>query len=172
MVEEHLLVGLVVDCIAPSSPWASHAWLPAQVLPAPPETPAWTLLARTPEKRRYYAGSFPVSLYSTETANYQTNLLAGPRLWVVLRPQGDEPPCEVVAVTADPAEGEAFTEPGTDVVETVAMPPEIAAAIIDFVQQHHVERPFFKRRRDSKEMDEFGPSTAAGATPPGRPAKE
>ena len=36
------------------------------------------------------------------------------------------------------------------------MPPEISAALSAFVESHHVERPFFKRRRDSREMDVIG----------------
>lgn len=167
MVEVELIVGLVVERVAPSSVWAEPAWRPAFVFAVPPDAAPWTLLSSSAEKQQYYAGSFVVALYSTETANYQSNLAAGPRLWVVLRPQGSEPPVEVVAVTADPAEGEAFTEPGTDVVETVPMPPEMAVAIVDFVEKHHVERPFFKRRRDSREMDVIG-----GPSPPSRPIEE
>ena len=49
-------------------------------------------------------------------------------LWVVLRPTGVEPPYELLAVTADPAEGEAFTEAGNDLVEMVAMPEPIREA--------------------------------------------
>ena len=71
-----------------------------------------------------------------------------PALWVVLRPTGAQPPYEVLAVTADPAEGEAFTEAGNDLVETVPMPGGHRQAIEAFVAEHHVERPFFKRQRD------------------------
>ena len=48
-----------------------------------------------------------------------------PPLWVVLRPTGAEPPYESSAVTADPAEGEALTEAGGNLVETVPMPDAI-----------------------------------------------
>jgi hypothetical protein len=89
-------------------------------------------------------------------------------LWVVLRPNGDEPPCEVVAVTADPSEGEAFTEPGCDVVETVPMPPEIAAVIAQFVAEHHVERVFEKRKRDKTKSKEYGPGGLDRGPYPGK----
>ena len=62
-------------------------------------------------------------------------------------------PYEVLAVTADPAEGEAFTEAGNDLVETVPMPAEIAKAVEAFIAEHHVERPFFKRQRDRAEQN-------------------
>jgi Protein of unknown function (DUF3305) len=66
---------------------------------------------------------------------------------VALRPVASEPPYEVLAVTADPSEGEAFTDAGNNLVEAVAMPPEIAAAVAQFIAEHHVERPFVKRQR-------------------------
>jgi len=67
---------------------------------------------------------------------------------VVLRQTGSEPPYKVFTVTADPAEGEAMTEAGNDLVDQVAMPAPIRAAIEAFVAEHHVEREFIKRKRD------------------------
>ena len=69
---------------------------------------------------------------------------------MVLRPTGSEPPYDVLAVTADPAEGEAFTEAGNDLVDTVPMPGPILQVLEAFVAEHHVERPFFKRQRDQQ----------------------
>ncbi|MBV8103023.1 MAG: DUF3305 domain-containing protein, partial [Hyphomicrobiales bacterium] len=81
--------------------------------------------------------------------NYRDNLGSGaPMLWVALRPTGVEPPYEIFAVTADPAEGEAWTEVGSDLVDVVPMPEAVRAAIDAFVAEHHVERPFHKRERD------------------------
>jgi uncharacterized protein DUF3305 len=53
-----------------------------------------------------------------------------------------------VAVTADPAEGESFTQVGDDLVEAIPMPPAVQAIVEAFVAEHHVERPFVKRKRD------------------------
>ena len=50
-------------------------------------------------------------------------------LWVVLSPTEGEWPYALAAVTADPAEGEAFTEAGANLVETVAMPDAIREAV-------------------------------------------
>ena len=89
-----------------------------------------------------------IELHRTETTNYRENLASGaPALWVALRPVASEPPYEILAVTADPAEGEAFTDAGSNLVEAVAMPPEIMEAVAQFISEHHVERPFVKRRR-------------------------
>jgi len=80
---------------------------------------------------------------------------------VVLRPTGAEPPYEVLSVTADPAEGEAFTEAGNDLVETVPMPDLIRHAIESFIAEHHVERPFFKRKRDRADPEALARRTGA-----------
>ena len=54
----------------------------------------------------------------------------------------------MLCVTPDPAEGEAFTETGTELVDSVPMPESIAQRVAAFVAEHHVEREFHKRRRD------------------------
>ena len=158
MAYEQLIVGLVIERWASASTWGSVTWRPTTVFASVPEVAPWTSLGGNGQTSRYYAGAHSIELYSTETANYRDNLNSGqPLLWVVLRPQGDEPPVEVVAVTADPAEGEAFTEPGNDVVETVAMPPEVAAIVAQFIADHHVEHVFEKRKRDKTGSKAHGP---------------
>lgn len=154
LIEEQILAGLVVECIKQSSEWGGHVWRPVTIFSVAPDVAPWTPLGATPSARRYYAGAVAIGLYSTDTTNYRDNLESGtPKLWVVLRPEGDAPPVEIVAVTADPAEGEAHTEAGTNTVETIAMPAEIAAEIAQFIAKHHVERPIIKRKRDRAEPD-------------------
>ena len=114
-----------------------------------PEAAPWTMLSQDDNGATFYAGAADVELYRTETANYRDNLGSGaPALWVALRPTGVEPPYEVFGVTADPAEGEAWTEAGNDLVDVVPMPEAVRAAIEAFVAEHHVERDFYKRERD------------------------
>jgi len=154
MIEDRLSVGLVVERRALAGPWGGHMWRPVVAFATLPEVAPWTEIMRTADAVRYYAGEAYVHLYSTDTANYRDNLESGaPKLWVVLRPDGQDPPVEVQAVTADPAEGEAATEAGTNVVETLEMPAEVAAAIAAFIAAHHVERAIIKRKRDRAEPD-------------------
>ena len=61
---------------------------------------------------------------------------------------GGEPPYRIAAVTADPAEGEGLSGPGTALVESVAMVGPIRAAVAAFVAEHHIENTFDKRKRD------------------------
>ena len=141
-------VGVVVDRYKATSPWADYIWRPMSVLAGVPEAAPWTVLSQDKDTTTFYAGSALINLYRTETPNYRDNLATGsPGLWVVLRPSEGEHPYQVFAVTADPAEGEAFTEAGADIVEQVAMPPSIRAEIEQFVAEHHFERTFFKRER-------------------------
>ena len=114
-----------------------------------PDAAPWTVLASDDDGATFYAGPAEIELYRTETSNYRDNLASGaPLLWVALRPTGVEPPYDIVAVTADPAEGEALTEAGNDLVDVVPMPEPVRAVVEAFVAEHHVERPFYKRKRD------------------------
>jgi hypothetical protein len=142
-------VGVVVERHKAASPWIDFVWRPVSVLTGIPAAAPWTPLGAVGDTTAFFAGTATVALYRTETANYIDNLSSGtPLLWVVLRATDRHPPYEVLAVTADPAEGEAFTEAGNDLVETVPMPSDIADALAAFIAEHHVDRPFFKRQRD------------------------
>ncbi len=154
MIEEQIEIGLVVERRELTGPWGGIAWRPITIFVAAPDVAPWTPLGGGKGFARYYAGAFPIHLYSTDTANYRDNLSSGaPKLWVVLRPEGREPPVEVLLVSADPSEGEGSTEAGNNVVETLDMPAEIAGAIAAFIEAHHVERPIIKRRRDGQTPD-------------------
>ena len=144
-----IAVGVIVERRRAASPWIDFTWRPVSVLAGEPDTPPWTMLSQDADSATFYVGVVEIGLHRTETANYRDNLSSGaPMLWVVLRPAGVERSYELFSVTADPAEGEALTEAGSDLVEAVPMPPAIRAQIEAFVAEHHVERPFHKRERD------------------------
>ena len=142
-------VGVLVERSKSSNPWAEFYWRATGVLAGQPDTPAWTLLSDDGQRATFYAGTADVALYTTETGFYRDNLSSGaPALWVALQAANGDPPFTVAAVTADPAEGESFTEAGTELVEQVPMPLSIQQIVAAFVAEHHVERPFLKRKRD------------------------
>jgi hypothetical protein len=162
-----IAVGVVVERRKTMSKWIDFIWKPVSVLVGTPDASAWTTLGTTEDAATFYAGAAEIALYRTETANYMSNLSASaPSLWVALRPTGVEPPYTIVAVTADPAEGESFTQAGDDLVEPVAMPAAVREIVAAFVAEHHVEQPFVKRKRDRAD-----PQTMArrGPPPKGRP---
>jgi len=158
-----IAVGVVVERRVATSAWIEHVWRPVGVLAGVPEATPWTPLPGASGADTFYAGAAEVELYRSETTNYRDNLASGqPSLWVVLRPTGDDPPFSVVTVTADPAEGEAFTETATDLVEAVPMPEAITAAVAAFVAEHHVERTFEKRKRDRADPEALGRRRGGG----------
>ncbi|MBR1122021.1 DUF3305 domain-containing protein [Bradyrhizobium lablabi] len=141
-------VGVVVERRKARSKWVDFLWRPVSVLAGTPSAAPWTPLAADAETALFFAGEATIELHRTETANYRENLASGaPALWVALCPVSSEQPYEILAVTADPAEGEAFTDAGSNVVEAVPMPPEVMETVARFIAQHHVERPFVKRDR-------------------------
>jgi len=147
-------VGVVVERRKAMSPWIVFVWRPIAVLPGLPETEPWTQLDAGADIATFYVGSAVVALFRSEAARYHENLTSGlPSLWVVLRPTDIEPPYEIVGVTADPSEGEAYTQSGTDLVEAVPMPEAARAVIAAFVAEHYVEETFHKRRRDTADPE-------------------
>jgi len=152
--EERFAVGIVIEKRHVTNPWIDHLWLPVSVLSGAPSADSWTVLSEDEHGQRFYAGTFEMSFFSAHTANYLSNLETGaPKIWIAMREAGGASPILIAGVTADPAEGESFTEAGNDIVETVPMPPEIAGRLLRFVSLHHVERVFYKRRRDEEEVE-------------------
>lgn len=142
-------IGVIVERQKAASPWIDFVWRSVAVLPGQPGTQPWTVLSSDGDMTRFYAGAGEIRLYRSETANYRDNLASEtPSVWVALRQTEGQPPYEVFAVTADPAEGESFTEAGNDLVEAVPMPDAIRDLVAAFVAEHHVEREFVKRKRD------------------------
>jgi len=146
---DRIEVGVIVERRKAKSQWIDFVWRPVSILPGRPKAAAWSLLESDGECTTFYAGSAELKLYRTETTQYRNNIAStAPSIWIALRPIGTDSVCEVVGVTADPAEGESWTQAGSDLVETVPMPASIREAITAFIADHHVERPFAKRRRD------------------------
>ena len=146
-----ITVGVVVERRKAISAWVDFLWRPVSVFVGSPSAAPWTPLAAEAETTLFFAGEAVIELHRTETINYRDNLASGaPALWVALRPVASERSYEILAVTADPAEGEAFTDAGSNLVEAVPMPPEVVDAVVQFIAQHHVERPFVKRQRDQQ----------------------
>jgi Protein of unknown function (DUF3305) len=144
-----IVVGVAVERRRAISPWSPALWRPVSVFDGKPAAKAWTIIGSSPEATTFYAGEACIELFRTETANYLSNLqMRTPALWVILRAIAREPGMELQGVTADPAEGEALTGSGTDIVESIPMPASISGRLRAFIAEHHVDRPMYKRQRD------------------------
>lgn len=126
----------------PANKWARRVTRPAAAMAEIPELARGALMAEQGEVRTYYMGDHGVILHSGETAHYIDNLRAAqPSLWVSCDAG------EVRLVSADPYEGEAMASDPERLVEALAMPPAIVARIDAFIQAHHVQEVFHKRKR-------------------------
>jgi hypothetical protein len=146
-------VGVVVERRRAASPWLDVVWRPVAALSGLagglPDTAPWTALSATADAATFYVGGAAIALYRTETEQYRSNLTSPqPSLWIALRPTGGDPPYRLFAVTADPAEGESFTQAGDDLVDAVPMPAAVHQVIAAFVAEHHVEQTHYRRKRD------------------------
>ena len=71
-----------------------------------------------------------------------------PLLWVALRPTGVEPPYDALRGHRRSGRGRSLDRGGQTILSTRADAGDGARAIDAFVAEHHVERPFHKRKRD------------------------
>jgi hypothetical protein len=155
-------LGIVVERRKAVSQWIDHIWRPVTALVGSPETEPWTVLKEEGDTTTFYAGNSEIELFPADASHYRDNLVSGgPLIWVSLQASNEQQPYELFKVTADPYEGEAMTESGADLVETVPMPEPIAAEIARFVARYYVDRPFVKRER--KRAD---PEALSRGTPP------
>jgi hypothetical protein len=138
-------VGVVVERLKAQSQWIDYIWRPANVLEGTPEIAPWTLLEGNSDRALFYAGVGTIHL-----------LTGYPKIWIVLRPTGVEPALELAMVTADPFEGEGMTESASDLIEPVPMPESIRSVLASFVEEHFVDEPFFKRKRDRADPEALG----------------
>jgi hypothetical protein len=148
-------VGIIAERRRATSAWAEFIWRPSAVLSGVPETPPWTVLETEADRTTFYAGVVEILVYRTDTAGYRDNLRDdAPVLWVALRPTGDaERPYEIHAATADPGEGEAYSENTGNLVEALPMPDTVRNIVARCVAEHHVDRPFYKRQRDRANLE-------------------
>ena len=146
---EHRTVGVVVERRRTGNIWQPERWSAVALLPGRPDVAPWTVLESGEGWARCYAGAAEVALFASDTDNYKHNL-DGPRpaAFVILRRDGGEPGLRLLGVTLDPGEIDAHSDAGDDLIEALPLPPSLAAWLRDFVERHHVERPFHKRRRD------------------------
>ncbi len=148
--QARISVGVLVERRKAQSAWIDFTWKPVTVLVGEPEASPWTMLSDADEITTYLCWSSRHRTASHRNRRTTATISLGDaRLWVSLRPTGIDPPYEVFGVTADPAEGEGWTETGTDLVDVVAMPEPIRATIEAFVAEHHVDRPFYQTQTRS-----------------------
>ncbi len=146
---ERLAVGIVAERRRIDHPWPTERWTIVAALVGEPEARPWTVLTKGETWTRYYAGNAEVTLFRSEAENYKRNLDSpNPTLYVILRHSAQPPGITLLTVTVDPGEIDTHADSGNDLIETLPLPPAIAAWMQAFVNQHYVAHPFHKRQRD------------------------
>lgn len=152
MPREILRIGVIGRAHPPATRWGGRVMRPFAVLPVPVPMAAGTVMSDMDGVQTVYLGDHALTLHHGETAHYLMNLgSARPSVWISL--DGGR----VHLVTPDPFEGEALAGDPERVVEAVAMPPELRAAVAAFVAAHHAPEPFEKRKRKPASIEEPDP---------------
>ncbi len=163
---EEMRVGVVVEREQLQGPWAGKRWRVVAIEPARGAPEPWTLLAEGEGWQRFHAGTLRLELFRSDTAAYRDNLAAPrPTLWVTLRPGSGPHGVELHGASVDPAEVEASSDAGDDLIEAAPLPQAVAVWMAAFVARHHVERAFWKRSRDRADPEALAhqPGRAPGA---------
>ncbi len=166
-IKDSVPLGVVLEKRKVEHRWIAHAWRPVAVIPGAPALDpegAWHSLraGAGPDGpwEQFHAGTLTCELFRKETEGYKVNLSQEPpRVFVVLRAGAD---LEVahqwvpVHVTVCPYEAQDYLDSGEDLVEPVPMPPDLVAFVQAFVDRHHVDQPFYKRKRKPHDPRKVG----------------
>ncbi len=149
---ETMRVGIIVERRDIDSRWVDYTWEPVAVIPgaAPLEDASeWTPLRQGDGWQHFLIGTLEIELFRRETEGYRANLSnTPPHVYVVLTrgTEADEPEIMPFLATVCPYEAESYTEGDEEIVEGVPMPDEIGAWVQQFIDSHHVDEPFKKRK--------------------------
>jgi len=147
--QQTMPLGVVLERRPIDHPWADWGWRAVAVIPGAQPIDAPRELVRDDSHTRFHVATLELGLHRKETEGYRVNLSqANPTVYVGLRPGADdtEVPFPFV-VTVCPYEAEDYEIGGDERVEAVPMPTEVAALVGHFIDRHHVEEPFVKRKR-------------------------
>lgn len=154
---ESMPVGVVVAREDIDNAWEDHIWRPVGILPGAPEVEGWKELRRGEGWVQYHAATLPLELFRKETEAYKYNLAGRePVVYVVLAEdeEAGEFPFQVHLVTASPYEAQDYLDSGEEIVEPILMPEGVVAWISTFVEEHHKDEKFKKRKRDEVDLEE------------------
>ncbi len=157
---QHRCLSLPLGVVLRKTPgvtrWAKWNWKAVAVLPGAAQE-SWRELRRDGDVVEYHAATVPLELWRTDAEAYKTELSTRvPSIYVVMREPLEEDaahPLDIVLATASPYDAQDYADNGEDIVELVPMSEALMALIQGFVEEHHVEEKFIKRKRDKRRVD-------------------
>ena len=155
---EQRRVGIVLERRPSDSPWLDHEWLTVGVTLDVVDGDAWKLLYDAAGTRRYLSPAVVVELHRAETEAYLYNLQSPePSLFAVVRhdeESEEDVPFDIHVATLSPYEAQDYLDCSEEQVDRLALPNDLAVWMEGFVEAHHVEQEFKKRRRDKVSVEE------------------
>ena len=142
-------VGIVVRKSPGVTRWAKWVWKAVAVLPG--AGPAdWSEMRRDGDTVEYHAGTLPLELFRTDTDAYLTALSNDPPSVYVIMRESEHPDREfdLLLITASAFEAQDYQDSSEEIVEPVPMPAGMIAWVREWVEFHHSDEKFVKRRRD------------------------
>ena len=150
-------VGVVIRRQPGVTKWADWVWRAIAVLPGA-DNADWRELRREGEAVEYHAATCELEVHRAETEAYRVALANHPpSVYVILRPTDDpdaEHEVEVFGVTASPYDAQDYQDSGEEIVEAVPMPPSLVGWLSSFVEKHHKDEVFIKRKRREMDLDQ------------------
>ncbi len=151
-------VGVIAEKRAAASRWAAEYWIPVGVTLVPLDRAAGDVLLQDEQVTRYYMGATEMTCHAADMEAYVENFDSGaPAVYVVLRQDIEEAgplPWYVQCVTVSPHEAQDYEVGASDLVERVAMPPEIEEGVRAFMAEHYKPQEFRKRKRNEVRPEE------------------
>ena len=156
---EQLDIGVVVERRKIDHPWQEWEWKPVGVFAGAIAQDDWVTIGEGDGWTHFHAATMPLELHRKETEGYVHNLDTGtPSVYVVMREDEDGEtgqPYYISLVTVNPYEAQDYLDTGEEIVERVAMPEPVLAWMQNFIDQHHVEEKFIKRKRDKVKVEDY-----------------
>lgn len=161
LAQQTMPLGVVLERRPINHPWADWSWRAVSVIPGARPIDAPQELVRDDTFARFHVTTLELGLHRKETEGYRVNLSqTKPTVYVGLRPGDDDSEAPVpFVVTVCPYEAEDYEIGGDERVDAVPMPTEVAALVGHFIDRHHVEEPFVKRKRTPHKARQNGVDT-------------
>lgn len=154
--ELRISVGVIAERRKASSPWADDYWVPVAVVEGEMALAPGDVVRQSEMATAYFMGVSEIYCHASETEAYVYNFdSVTPAVYVVLRRDEEGPiPWLVHSVTVSPYEAQDYSDSAEDIIERVQMPESLTQALSDFIDRHHVEQPFKKRKRRDFRQEE------------------
>lgn len=160
-------LGIIIEKRKIDHPWQDYRWQPVGVIvnAEPIDTPR--VMIEGEDFTQYHGATLPVELFKGETDGYLVNLSQEtPSVFVVMRADDEaDGGYAPFLATVCPYEAESYGESGDEIVEGVAMPPELLVWLKRFVDVNHVETPF-RKRKNKKHRTEIATTRPRGRYTP------